>query len=383
VKRKTLFRFVVLAGLVAVVGAAPAAGQTTAAPQTAAAEDLSVVSSGATASAADVQAYWTAERMASATAMDLIAVTAPGGALTAPTGSSRPAGAPHVVAPKTAGHAASAVNPLADVEPQFPPFNINYNYPPPFTRYDVGNTATGETNFDPTAAQYSVSGKVFFTQLGGNFVCSGTAQNSNNLSVVWTAGHCVHAGNNSQTGWSTNVMFVPAYQEAGLGVPQRPFGSWIYRQLWTSGYWYQLRDLKSDTGAIVVNTMGPFADTLVDTVGGAGFWANASRIQHWHDFGYPQAAPFNGQKMTICTASHASDDNPGGPPFRPATMSLGCDMTGGSSGGSWQIFWGNGGPGYTNSHNSYKYISPNRPLEMWGPYFDNDAWNVFNAAQNS
>jgi hypothetical protein len=56
-------------------------------------------------------------------------------------------------------------------------------------------------------------------------------------------------------------------------------------------------------------------------------------------------------------------------------------MTGGSSGGPWiQGFsYGAGPTNYLNGHNSYRYISPNHPLEMFSPYFGTAANSLRNA----
>lgn len=51
-------------------------------------------------------------------------------------------------------------------------------------------------------------GKVFFTLGGSNYVCSGTATTSGNKDVVTTAGHCLNEG---PGGFATNFVFVPAY----------------------------------------------------------------------------------------------------------------------------------------------------------------------------
>ena len=69
----------------------------------------------------------------------------------------------------------------------------------------------------------STNGKVFFTDDGVNYVCSGTAIASTNKSVVWTAGHCVHDGPGS---FHTNWVFVPAYRDN-----VRPYGTWAARSL--------------------------------------------------------------------------------------------------------------------------------------------------------
>ena len=73
----------------------------------------------------------------------------------------------------------------------------------PFTRYEAS----------PYPAMH---GKVFFTDSGVNYVCSGTALTSNNKSVVWTAAHCVNEGLGQ---YFTNWAFVPAYRDGA-----RPYG---------------------------------------------------------------------------------------------------------------------------------------------------------------
>ena len=66
-----------------------------------------------------------------------------------------------------------------------------------------------------TSQPTSTNGKVFFTDDGLNYVCSGTAVLSGNRSTVWTAGHCVHDG---ASGFHTNWAFVPAYADGSAPV---------------------------------------------------------------------------------------------------------------------------------------------------------------------
>ena len=68
-----------------------------------------------------------------------------------------------------------------------------------------------------TAFPTSTNGKVFFSDGGLNYVCSGTALTSNNESVVWTAGHCVNEGPGK---YYTNWAFVPSYKDN-----KRPYGT--------------------------------------------------------------------------------------------------------------------------------------------------------------
>jgi V8-like Glu-specific endopeptidase len=214
-------------------------------------------------------------------------------------------------------------------------------YPGPYTEYPA-----------------STHGKVFFTLNGSNFVCSGTALNSTNRSVVWTAGHCLNEGPGA---FATNFAFVPAYRDGA-----RPFGTWTARTLMTTSAWGNQGDFSYDVGAAVMNTTGGSA--LTDVVGGRGIAFNYDRNQFYTSFGYPAAPPFNGQRLWICESPLIANDTSASPP----TMGIDCDMTGGSSGGGWIV--GNS----VYSVNSYGYL--NQPGVMYGPYQDSVAQSLYNQA---
>jgi V8-like Glu-specific endopeptidase len=205
----------------------------------------------------------------------------------------------------------------------------------------------------------AMQGKVFFTEAGVNYVCSGTALTSANRSTVWTAGHCVNDGAGT---FHSNWAFVPAYRNGSA-----PYGTWTARNLWTSSGWNGSGDFSYDVGAAAVATNG--RQSLTDVVGGRGIAFNYSRSQSFVDYGYPAAPPFDGSKLWVCEAAHATDDTSA----NPATMGIGCDMTGGSSGGGWTV----GNTVY--SVNSYGYS--NQPDVMYGPYQGTVAQGVYNAAQ--
>lgn len=228
------------------------------------------------------------------------------------------------------------------------PTTMGYSYPYPFTRYEVFTAY----NANP----YNKIGKLFFRQNGIGYVCSAASQG--NRGII-TAGHCIHAGNNSAASWSTNVVFVPAYKDGAA-----PYGQWPcdYATQIVFTAWYQSGLLNRDVaGCKTINQSGK---TLSARVGSLGFAWNFSADQHWHAFGYPAATPFNGNRLIVCTASRATWDMTG---VAPATQGIGCDMTGGSSGGPWvRAFSGTGG--YINGVNSYKYTSQSGG--MFSPYFD-------------
>jgi V8-like Glu-specific endopeptidase len=225
-----------------------------------------------------------------------------------------------------------------------------YDYPPPYTRYEI---------FTPyTTYPYATVGKLFFVQGGRRFVCSAASVGNNG---IWTAGHCVHSGNNRAEGWATEVVFVPAYRDGAA-----PFGQWPASWLATRTAWYQNgipNGLSQDMGGAILHPQS--GRRISQAVGWLGFAWNWSKYQHWNALGYPAAAPFNGQRMNVCQASFAYNGNVTG--VKP--NGIGCDMTGGCSGGPWVRQFGTGN--FLNGNNSYRLS--NRPEELYSPHFNNDA----------
>ncbi|MYV61944.1 hypothetical protein GTW37_23605, partial [Streptomyces sp. SID4931] len=91
-------------------------------------------------------------------------------------------------------------------------------------------------------------GKVFFDSPKGSMVCSGTVvkdpKNPGKSNLVWTAGHCVHAG--AGGGWYRNIIFVPSYNDQGKNAAQlrtaqpqevAPYGSYWADWAAASGEW--------------------------------------------------------------------------------------------------------------------------------------------------
>src|SRR4051794_10600036 len=155
-----------------------------------------------------------------------------------------------------------------------------------------------------TSQPTSTNGKVFFTEDGLNYVCSGTALLSGNKSTVWTAGHCVNDGAGT---FHTNWAFVPAYADGS-----RPYGTWTARSLLTTAGWNNSGDFSYDNGAAIVNLNGGRA--LTDVVGGRNPSFNYARNQTYVSHGYPAAPPFDGQRLWPCTSPLIYDDTSANPP---------------------------------------------------------------------
>ncbi|GAA3877443.1 hypothetical protein [Celeribacter arenosi] len=246
----------------------------------------------------------------------------------------------------------------ADVDPQAT--SGGYNYPPPFTRYEV---------FSPyTQFPYRTIGKLFFKRGGRNYVCSASSIGNN---AIYSAGHCLHAGDNKSSGWSTNVVFVPAYKD---GVA--PYGQWQAKQLFVRTQWYKngiSKGLAQDMGAAVLHKRN--GKKISQTVGWLGFAWNWSRHQSWAQHGYPAASPFNGRRLIANYSSYAYTGSVGA---SPAPTGVGSDLTGGSSGGPWILKFGTSN--YLNGVNSYRRSS--KPQEMYSPYFNNNAKSLFDLVKS-
>ncbi|MFD1658604.1 trypsin-like serine peptidase [Streptomyces caeni] len=195
-------------------------------------------------------------------------------------------------------------------------------------------------------------GKVFFDSPEGSMVCSGTVVKDVNhpgkSNLVWTAGHCVHAGGGG--GWYRNIAFVPAYNDRGRPASElnnasaseiAPYGQWWADWASTTSEWIQGGSESGGAGApydYSILHVRPESGTksLEETVGAAldvDFSApSATEAGKMGAWGYPAAPPYDGQKMFKCI------DRPGRlslSPSLPTMYRIGCTMTGGSSGGGW------------------------------------------------
>lgn len=242
-------------------------------------------------------------------------------------------------------------------------------YPFSFTGYDAFPDVAPLYEFFP----FRVVGKLYFTIPSvGDFVCSASVVNTPNLSSLITAGHCVYDPSTQQ--FSTNVLFAPAHYNGVNTYDTFTAISLVTLAGWTQGL------LEYDMGGIYLNRGGPAPSTyLVGQLGALGFLANADRTQHWHSDGYPAAPPFTGGKQHFCAATWAVNDQPTGTAgVDPETMGIGCDSTGGSSGGPWIVdLNGSTSTGnLINGLNSYGYVGVAN--QMYGPYFGDAAVALYN-----
>ncbi|WFB07051.1 hypothetical protein LRS74_08295 [Streptomyces sp. LX-29] len=246
----------------------------------------------------------------------------------------------------------------------------------------------------PFSTKVPEAGKVFFDGPEGSMVCSATVvkdpAHPGKSNLVWTAGHCVHAGQGG--GWYKNLAFVPSYNDAGKSAAQlenatreelAPKGVWWADWAQTSSQWI-------DSGAQVGGKGAPYdfavlhvkpeagagGKSLEETVGGAlpvEFNAPAVKsIDSITGTGYPAAPPFDGQKMFQCA------DKPGRLSLQaaqPTMYRIGCTMTAGSSGGGWVATGSDGKPALVSNTS----IGPSNATWLAGPHLGPEAKGVYNA----
>jgi V8-like Glu-specific endopeptidase len=249
----------------------------------------------------------------------------------------------------------------------------------------------------PVSAPYQSSaaeaGKVFFDGPSGSKVCSATVvedpANPGKSNLVWTAGHCVHAG--KEGGWYRNIAFVPSYNGAGKSAAElenatredvAPLGVWWSNWAQTSTQWIEQGGPTGGDGApydfavLHVTPEGGGGKSLEETVGAAlpvDFDAPAmAEIESITATGYPAAAPFDGQRMFQCP------DEPGRLSLAaeaPTMYRIGCTMTSGSSGGGWVARGSDGEPALVSNTS----IGPVTAGWLAGPHLGAEAKGIYDA----
>ncbi|MCC9704965.1 hypothetical protein E4N62_06680 [Streptomyces sp. MNU76] len=277
----------------------------------------------------------------------------------------------------------------------------------PEKEVDEGDLTGDQGVTDPTpesvdakavAAQYHANvpeaGKVFFDAPEGTMVCSATVvqdpANPGKSNLVWTAGHCVHAG--KAGGWYRNIAFVPSYNDSAMGASElktatkeevAPYGVWWGDWAQTSDQWIEQGGQTGGDGATydfavihVTPEEGSGGKSLEEMVGSAlpvDFDAPAvPQVQSITATGYPAGAPYDGETMYQCT------DKPGRLSLveaDPTMYRIGCSMTGGSSGGGWVATGSDGEPALVSNTS----IGPVSAGWLAGPRLGKEAEGVYKA----
>ncbi|MFI9599245.1 trypsin-like serine peptidase [Streptomyces sp. NPDC052043] len=243
-------------------------------------------------------------------------------------------------------------------------------------------------------ANAATAGKVLFDAPEGTMVCSATVvqdpAHPGKSNLVWTAGHCVHAG--KKGGWYRNIAFVPSYNDAGRSTADlqnatkdevAPYGVWWGDWAQTSDQWIEQGGPTGGQGAPydfavihVTPEQGGDGKSLEETVGTAlpvDFAAPAvPQVRSMTATGYPAAPPYDGQRLYQC------QDKPGRLSLNasdPTMYRIGCTMTGGSSGGGWVATGSDGKPALVSNTS----IGPVTAGWLAGPRLGSEAKGVYNA----
>jgi V8-like Glu-specific endopeptidase len=275
------------------------------------------------ATAKEVAAYWTPERMAAAINLDFVKPEAIEDAVHA--------------APKPDG-------PAGTVAPAAPSIAI-----------------------DRAGIQLNESlavGKVYFSTPWGGSSCSASTVASGKRRLVMTAGHCVNSGRGGV--WYSNWVFVPQYRSGS-----QPWGSFVAYQLTSRTAWVNSGSYSEDMGIAIMHNGGWWGLKVVDTVGGHGMRWNWGYGPFMTALGYPSNLG-GGEIQWYCQSGTwwAHDE----------VIRMWCPMTYGSSGGPWlQEYNDQTGYGYINSVVSHGDNPGNGQFD--GPYFDNDIKSLYDFAE--
>jgi hypothetical protein len=274
---------------------------------------------------------------------------------------------------------------------------------------DLEFTRTTYTG-DRTRPLGSTLGRVLMYALHGDgkyyeHNCTGTVVGAANRSTILTAGHCVREpgiwkdangdGISQETEfgptwsdwnrdgveqpieltprqWYKEISFLPGYDNR-----VRTHGTWLAASgadgealvLVQSG-WNSSRLWEYDFAAFVVAPQS--GKTVSEAVGGSQRYGEAVRAEspeELQSLGYPATAPpaeFTGHVLFVCAGTPQIGDSRSAS-SGTAILALGCDMTGGASGGPWLVNVGENGLGTVAAVNSYKYSD--EPRTMLGPRF--------------
>ncbi|MFE7592226.1 trypsin-like serine peptidase [Kitasatospora sp. NPDC057512] len=209
------------------------------------------------------------------------------------------------------------------------------------------------------AAKASVWGTTGRLLTGGG-VCTANVVSSANRDVIATARHCVEGGHDFQ--------FAPNY-DAG----NAPYGWWT----WRAAGWVTAPAPQGDIAFIVLNTKD--GRHIADVVGATGIGFNRDIGNDAHIIGIPGVVPASKEHALWCGG------RPVAGPEQPSTARIdNCiGLSGGASGGPFFVDYdqNDGSAVQTGA-----FVGGDGWQGTWwavNSYYRDDAYNVFNGAQNA
>ena len=285
--------------------------------------------------AANVEGYWTSQRLLSAktieltpragsdgmpmTASELNTAVRPNEAAVSSRG-----GAPSV-------RASSAIQKVLvsaeEMQQTLTAEQENFSMVIPDASSSFGAHFTTSRVFPDTTTRYypySTAGKLFFSdpRTGGNFVCSASVLRPR---IIVTAGHCVtHPSTDAtQRYFYSRFLFVPAYNNGAA-----PFGTWTPNTEWITNTWYFSDGSvpnDQDVGILIANDN--FGTKLGYITGWLGYYTNQLGNNNVSMLGYPCNLDSCGKMQENFAQTFEFGGN--------NTYIYGSAMRGGASGGPW------------------------------------------------
>ncbi len=248
-----------------------------------------------------------------------------------------------------------------------------------------GGTVIG-ASWTAGGAILKTSGKVAFTMGGTDYICSGAVVNDsrNSFAIVLTAAHCVYdeAAGGSDAGWATNFMFIPEFDSAPtFTCSATKWGCWTavalsVHTLWGHAGSFNEQATANDWGFAVMSAGGKNSTQLDATVGSFAIgYSGVAGGNTLASFGYPAAGKYHGSDLVYCQGPIFADTK-----NNSKTWGMGCNMTGGSSGGPWLSGDPKVDTAILRSVNSYSYT--NDKNHEYGPIFNSRTSATFGVANS-
>jgi V8-like Glu-specific endopeptidase len=208
-----------------------------------------------------------------------------------------------------------------------------------------------------TVPPFSMVGRVFVKIGKFDGFCSGAALASESRRLVLTAGHCIYnllPGHRFPT-LARRFAFVPGYVDG-----QAPFGIFAGRKAFLPKPWLQRGNENFDIGAVLTEP-NEAGQAVADAVGGGlPIAVDKARDREYQLLGYPGHLQ---QRMQECDGRFNGSDRNTFSLAGPPSLSVGCFMGEGASGGPWLVEGGTQIGGMT----TYGYRRDFR--QTFGPYF--------------
>jgi len=243
-----------------------------------------------------------------------------------------------------------------------------------------GGTSVTGASWTGGGKMLTTTGRALFTMGGTDYICSGSVVNDTKTTqaIVLTAGHCVVENDGT---FATNWLFIPEFDtSATYTCSATKYGCWVADALYADAAFagagsFNNTAVQHDWAFAVVAAGDRDGGQLDAKVGSFPIaYSGVAKDDTLSAFGYPAAGKYNGKDLVYCRGAIGEDANTGN-----TTWSMGCAMTGGSSGGPWVKATNTTtyADAVLSSLNSYGYSGTKK---MFGPKFNAGTRAVFDAA---